>query len=176
MADPGLIRPLREGRMLAAQKRLVDTGLKIVPVRPAPGGPALLPSRENVLSGKYPYCDYLLVAVRPDAPEIVRRFHAFLKEAALAEKPAGRARRHDAVRSGPGACLAAEGTASGVVRRGLPAIAPFYRSFLRDDMIVVCVTRLRVEAVPGPVPAARPPAGPGTPAPPPPASPRPKPS
>ena len=44
------------------------SGLKILPVRPTGGKEAVLPSPENVISGKYPFSSYLLVASRPAAP------------------------------------------------------------------------------------------------------------
>ena len=60
-------------------KRLAASGLKILPVRPTGGKKAVLPSPENVLSGKYPFFGYLLLASRPGASPLVREFRKTLE-------------------------------------------------------------------------------------------------
>ncbi len=60
-------------------QRLAASGLKILPVRPIGGKEAVLPSPENLASGKYPFSSYLLLACRPKAPDLVREFRRTLQ-------------------------------------------------------------------------------------------------
>ena len=55
---------------------VIDSGLKILAIRPTGGGEALLPTAENVGSLRYPFYRYWVMADRPGAPQIVRQFHA----------------------------------------------------------------------------------------------------
>jgi ABC-type phosphate transport system substrate-binding protein len=72
--------------LFSVDKRLTDSGLKILAIKPAGADKAILPSTENVSSEKYPYYEYLAVATRPDAPRIVRDFAEYLRGAKTADK------------------------------------------------------------------------------------------
>lgn len=64
---------------LAVDRHLAGSGLKILPVRPREGGAALLPSPQNVISGRYPFYAYLVAAARPDAPPVTQEFRKSLR-------------------------------------------------------------------------------------------------
>jgi hypothetical protein len=54
--------------MMCLDDRLAASGLKILPFKPEPGSPAVLPTPKNMTSGAYPYYSYSLLATRPNAP------------------------------------------------------------------------------------------------------------